>query len=376
RLPGDTLAAKLSAPLPGAAVTAALAALAHLPSPPVAPKVRGAVAPPPFFRGVSLAMRNSVEDGYHAPGLGERLARLSRLGADAVSLMPFAFQPAADQPRLRYLNRGPASETDVGVVHAARAAHARGLRVLYKPHVWVGGGSWPGEIAMKNEADWALWWASYRRFVLHHAFVAAWAESDVFSLGCELSKTVGRLAEWRDLIAAVRLFFPDALTYSANWGEDLDRVRFWDRLDLVGVDAYYPLSASPAASPRDLDRGAAAVVKKLAAAARREGRPVLLTEVGFAARKAAWTAPSEEGGDYSEEDQEASYAALFHALGRPSWLAGTFVWKAFSGGEDRPDRHQRPGGRARQADFRFLGRRAESAIAAYYGGAAMPAARP
>jgi len=210
---------------------------------------------------------------------------------------------------------------------------------------------------MASEADWAAWWRSYRRYVLHHAFLARWAGADLVSIGCELSRTVPRANDWRELAAAVRVLFPGAVTYASNWGSDLDQVGFWDRLDYVGVDAYDPLAASPAASPADLARGAAALADRLAAVSRRAGRPILLTEVGFAARRGAWVSPHEEGGEYSEADQAAAYEALFAALDRRPWLAGTFVWKAFSAPEDRWG--ARP-------DFRFLGRRAERVIAAYY----------
>jgi hypothetical protein len=358
RLPGATVAEKLARVPDAAALTAGLAALAetsHLSQQPP-PPTRRLAAPGGFLRGVSLAMLNSLDGGYHAPGLADRLAVLRGLGADAVSLMPFAYQPVPDRPGLSLMNRSPESETDIGVLHATRLARAAGLRVMSKPHIWVSHDSWPGEIAMTNEQDWARWWASYRRYVLHHALLARWAGADLYCVGVELSRTSGR-PEWRRLIADVRLFYPGPVTYAANWGADLDDVRFWDALDLAGVDAYDPLAASPEAAPEELAAGARRLVDLLAALARRTGKPVLLTEVGYAARKAAWTAPHEEGGEPSEADQATSYRALFRVLGRPSWLAGTFVWKAFSG---------ETGGRGRAADFRFQGRPAEAAIREYY----------
>ena len=372
RLPGTTAAAKLAHPPSPAAVAATLTRLGAGIGP-----AMGAAAPAPanpaasrpalpFLRGVSLAMLNSLDGGYHAPGLAGRLDRLRRLGADAVSLMPFAFQEGRDRPRLAFVHRRPEGESDIGLIHAARLARARGMRVLWKPHLWVSGDGWPGEVRMGTEADWAAWWASYRRYVLHHAFLARWAGADLFAVGCELSRTVGRAAEWRELIAAVRVLFPGALTYASNWGSDLDQVTFWDRLDYVGVDAYDPLAASPAASRADLARGALGVADRLAAVSRKTGRQVVLTEVGFAARRGAWVTPSEEGGDYSEDDQAAAYEALLGALDHRPWLAGAFVWKAFSGGEERWG--SRP-------DFRFLGRKAEAVIARYYGGEAASPAR-
>jgi hypothetical protein len=356
RLPGSTLKEKLAHPPATAMVGKILASFPAGTAVGLGPKPW---KPDPFLKGVSLAMLNSLEGGYHAPAVERQLDALSKLGANAVSLMPFAFQPGADRPELRFFNRGPSSETDVGLIHAARAARARGIRVLWKPHVWVAGASWPGEIAMRSEADWAAWWRGYRRYVLHHALLARWAGADLFCVGVELSKTIGRETEWRDLIAAVRLFYPGPVTYAANWYGDLESVRFWDRLDLVGVDAYFPLAEKPGAGREALARGAKLVAERLARAARRAGKPILLTEVGFAAKQEAWMEPHVEGGTYSEEDQAAAYDALLAALDHHPWLAGTFIWKAFSApGSDG-------GG---EADFRFQGRKAEGVVSRYYGG--------
>ena len=45
---------------------------------------------------------------------------------------------------------------------------------------------------------------------------------------------------WRDLIADVRELYHGAVTYGANF-DQFDQVGFWDALDAVGVDAYFPL---------------------------------------------------------------------------------------------------------------------------------------
>ena len=358
RLPGKTVAEKLSAVPDLEKVESILNLLRVGPRPSSRPAPTRGIPKPPFLKGISLAMLNRLEGGYHAPSVGRQLDVFAALGANAVSVMPFAFQRRADRPELRYLNRRPGSETDVGMIHATRLARARGFHVLYKPHLWLHG-SWPGDVRMTSEADWAAWWRGYRRYILHHALLARWAGADLFSVGVELSKTIDRGAEWRELIAAVRLFFPGAVTYSGNWYGDLENVGFWDRLDFIGIDAYFPLADSPQAGRADLERGAEAIAGRLAAASRRFGRPVLLTEVGFAARRAAWVAPHTEGGEYSEDDQALAYRVLFKALDQRPWLAGTFVWKAFSASGSDGDG---------KADFRFLGRKAEGAIRESYKG--------
>ena len=359
RLPGETLAEKLAEPPSPAAAGEALTAISRLASraPPPAPR-RDLADLPPFLAGVSLAMLNDVERGYHAPSVDRALDRLAALGADSVSLMPFAFQRAPDDAAMAYLHRSPGSETDVGMVHAARRARARGFTVFWKPQIWLRG-SWPGEIGFADEEAWATWWRAYRRFVVHHALLAHWAGSDLFAVGTELGGTLGHEREWRALIAAVRRFDPGALTYAANWHGDFESAPFWDALDLLGIDAYRPLAASPAASPAELAAGAREMVRGLAAASARHRRQVLVTELGYAARRGAWVEPHEEGGEPSEADQAAAYRAALAALDRRPWLRGVYVWKAFSS----PPGPEGPG---RRADFRFLGREAERVVAGYF----------
>ncbi len=352
-LSGTTLAAKRATPLTPEGVASRLASLSRLPAPALEPRRDG---PRRFQRGVSFAMLNSIEHGYHAPSVDTVLGRLGQLGADSVAIMPFAGQREPNQPGLGFFNRSPRGETEIGCLHAARRAQAAGMSVLWKPHLWVGHNSWPGEVAMTSEADWQAWWAAYRRFILHHAFLARWAEADLFAVGVELDKTAHR-KEWVELIADVRRLFPGPLTYASNWYGGLEKIPFWADLDYVGVDAYFPLSSSPTASDQELASGAREVVARLAGLAKATGKPLLLTEVGFAAHSAAWVAPHAEGGPFSAEDQARAYRALLRALEGERWLAGLWLWKVFSGGEEAM---------GSGADFRFLGRAAEAEVARFF----------
>ncbi|HMB51816.1 MAG TPA: hypothetical protein VKU40_00780, partial [Thermoanaerobaculia bacterium] len=363
-LPGETLADKLGRLPAEAEVETWLGFFAESAEWPHDAARRGGVEPlPPFMAGVSLAMLNHVDLGYHAPSVAASMDHLERaVGADAVSLMPFAFQADPNAPEMRYLNRSPGSETDVSMLHAAKRARERGVTVLWKPQIWLRS-SWPGEIELTSEADRAAWFRAYRRYVVHQAVLAEWAGADLFSVGVELGKTVEHEAEWRHLIAAVRLFYAGPLTYSANWYGDFDRVPFWDALDLLGIDAYQPLAESPEASEEELRAGARRAVETMAAAVELHGKGLVITELGYAAHEAAWVAPHEEGGPYSEADQATAYRVMLDELGHPDWLRGVFVWKAFSNG---PDDVPRRGRRTQRANFSFLDREAEAVIARYY----------
>ena len=80
--------------------------------------------------------------------------------------------------------------------------------------------------------------ANVLRIPLLYAFLAAWAKAEIFCVGVELDRTaIGPRREraWRELIAAVRVLYPGAVTYAANW-DRAGEIPFWDALDFVGVD--------------------------------------------------------------------------------------------------------------------------------------------
>ncbi len=180
----------------------------------------------------------------------------------------------------------------------------------------------------------------------------------IFLGGVGLGKTLERRGQWQQLIASVRQLYSGAVTYAGNWHSDYDRVTFWDRLDFIGVDAYFPLADSAQAAPATISAGARGVAERLRQAAEHYRKPVILTELGYAARAGAWVEPHTEGGDFSTEHQALAYRALFDALGRPPWLRGIFAWKAFSA--------DRGGDSGTRADFRFLGRPAEAVLRDYF----------
>jgi len=89
----------------------------------------------------------------------------------------------------------------------------------------------------------------YREFILHYADLAS-APSRGAGRGDELGGTSKREREWRAIIAEVRKHFKGSLVYCANWADDLHQTQFWDALDWIGVQAYYPLSKRRARPPK------------------------------------------------------------------------------------------------------------------------------
>ena len=312
--------------------------------------------------GVCLAHVNDLRFGYASDDVRKTLDHLRSIGVSWISVTPFGFARAAGNGHIGFVLEGPHAETDSQMRVVIAEAHRRGIGVLYKPHLWVEGSGWAGDISMPDEAGWRRWFASYRRFAVHNALLAAECGAEGFVAGTELVKTTVREEDWRGVIAAVRRVFPGWVTYAANWYGEFDRIRFWDALDAVGIDLYEPLSASPAATDQELLDGARAAAAKIEGVARRWERPAIVTELGLPSRPAAWQAPQEEvaGAAADGAAQERGYRALFEALwGRP-WLAGLYWWKY----ETSPRRGRE------ENSLTPRGKPAENVIRQYYLGAA------
>ncbi|MBI5838159.1 MAG: hypothetical protein HZB25_13050 [Candidatus Eisenbacteria bacterium] len=302
------------------------AAPARAGSPPVS-------SPPPVVPAAERVRGVCWEGGR--PVVAADLAPVTALGAGWISQTPFGWQRAVDEPRIRVNSRsvlgfGPYwGETDTGLAVTARLAHRAGLKVMLKPHVWLHGGRWCGEIRMRDARGWQAWFREYTAFITHYAALAERERMEMLCVGVELKGTASRERDWRAVIAAVRRVYHGRLTYAANWDGEVDSVAFWDALDAIGVQAYYPLSEFPSPAGAELERGWERWREPLEGAARAWGRPVLFTEVGYKSCRSAATRPWEWDPDGPADMglQERCYEALFRVFWDRPWFAGVCLWK-------------------------------------------------
>lgn len=95
--------------------------------------------------------------------------------------------------------------------------------------------------------------------------------------------------EWRQVIAEVREVYSGRLTYAANF-DQYREVGFWDALDFIGINAYFPLRELPAPDASDDELAAdlevgwenvAAEIDTFRTAEGLEDHQVLFTELGY-----------------------------------------------------------------------------------------------
>jgi hypothetical protein len=309
-------------------------------------------------RGVSYAHDWSDRGarGYGTPSDRAQLDRLRALGATWVCVMPFGYLRSRDEFTVRSSYARDGAERDAALVATIREAHARGLHVLLKPHLWVHG-SWPGEVDPAREDDARALVDSWALLTRHYADLAAREHVEALTVGVEMDRLARRVPDrWRVLIADARTRYHGTLTYAANWSE-LATVPFWDALDVVSVNHYAPLANAPGPSGRaDVDARARAALAAHVAVARRYGRRLWLTEVGFRRDARALVEPwawVQQSQAPVMELQSTGYAATFRAIAAEPTVSAVFAWKWFTSGGDEEEGER---------GFVFTGRPAEAII--------------
>jgi hypothetical protein len=201
---------------------------------------------------------------------------------------------------------------------------------------------------MTSETDWEMWFGEYRRFILHYAELADSMQAAMLCIGTELEGTTHRETDWRRLIAEIRAVYPGPLVYAANWSGEFERITFWDALDAIGIQAYFPVAGDSAVTPASLDEAWRGPLGRIEAISRRTGKPVILTEAGYRSSADAgiepwrWRSPAAVDSTLQAQLVEA----LFRAFWSQPWFMGVYVWKWYPGidasaGDDRAARRAR-----------------------------------
>jgi hypothetical protein len=277
--------------------------------------------------------------GYGTEHSAATLDELARMGTNWISITPFGRIERLDDTHVAMDFEAPYADNRTAIHTMIAQAHARGMQVLLIPHLWVETGGWRGEIDPGTPEGWEAYQASYRAFVLSWARDAALAGADAFSIGVECKSWSGRFGGyWRALIEDVRASFHGLLTYSANWDE-ADSVLFWDQLDVVGINAFYPLADHEDATFEEYLEGAERIVPAVEELATTLDMPVLFVEVGYTTRANAavepWLWPDDmQNVVFDEHEQARALDAMFRAFLPYDWFAGFFVWRYYANLDD------------------------------------------
>ena len=346
-------------------------------------------------KGITVSTPRGGRD-WGSDAMVGTIGEIRSLGSNWIAIHPYG--GIERDGRVSWRRRdGDTTEAPVWLTRPIAEAHRQGMKILIKPHLahWRSGFAWRGEIAFDSEADWDRFFSTYTAWI---ADVARFSRgADAFAVGTELDRTVGVLdaghaARWRAIISAVREVFPGVLTYAANWTDyervpfwdavdlvgiqayfpvvtdakrrderlapadaeleagwqdilrrnwtDYERVPFWDAVDLVGIQAYFPVVTDAkrrderlAPADAELEAGWQDILRRMRRFSRRVGQPILFTELAYNNAASAPYEPwdDEGGGADAETLQERLLTIALRAVASEPSIRGAFLWKWFPG---------------------------------------------
>lgn len=289
-------------------------------------------------------------DGYGQASVHKAIRILAGMGSTAITLVPTWYMKSPTANRIA--PDKDKSPTDESLAKAIGWILSAGMQVVIKPHVDVVDDSYRGDIQPTNRDQ---WFRSYGKFIDHYASFATDRSADLLVVGTELRSLSSETDRWRAVIRTVRDLYTGPVTYAANWDE-VDQVQFWDDLDAIGVDAYYPLSQDPNAEPGEQELVAAwqGIADQLESKSEQWDRPVILTEVGYPSQKGATVVPFDVTDQPADQKIQAlAYAATFKALSGADWLEGIswWSWRADPGSKEPVEIDYSPEGKTAQAEL-------------------------
>lgn len=295
------------------------------------------------LRGVTVGPVESSlhpDRGYGSPAFLRTLEEVQRLGGSWVSLTPFGRVADLSPTGVAMTFEAPFRENRRAMSRAVAQAHAAGIKVLLVPHLWVETGAWRGEIDPGSPGAWERWASGYTAFVREWAAFAEESGVDLLAVGVELRSWVtnGFAPSFSEVVREVRSVYGGPLTYAANWDDAEDTV-IWGELDLIGVNAFFPLTESEDATPAELAKGGRAVAERVRALAERWHKPVVFTEFGYTTRQdpalRPWEWPDHMKNVVVDQAAQAdAYSALLAGVIGEPWFAGAFVWRLYADPDD------------------------------------------
>jgi hypothetical protein len=329
----------------------------------------------PAYKGMSYTSFGS--DVLATSASDQSLLNMSLVGTDTVALNFWWFQNSVTSNTMaeddsRY------SSTVSSVAHAIDTIHSLGMKVLLKPMLDVSdaNNTWRAYI---NPSDKNQWFSNYTSFLGQFADMAQSKGVELFSIGCEMNtlEQPSNNSSWSNLIANMRSRYSGKLTYAANWGAlagnvgGYQNVPWWNQLDYIGIDAYFPIADTGNNSPTlaQLQSGwqsNANAIESWRSSRGLTNKQVLFTEVGYQSTDTSAQTPW--GVDNSMiqhpvdlQEQADAYNALLSVMSARPWWDGAFWWSW----ETNPY-----AGGATDGNFTPQFKPASNVLAANYGGVA------
>ncbi|WKV13941.1 glycoside hydrolase family 113 [Marivirga harenae] len=260
----------------------------------------------------------------------DSLQKIKAIGTNWVAIVPYAFCNAKTGEINFDHARQWWGEKPEGVIETIQMARSMGLKIMLKPHLWVGGQGWAGDLEFESDSLWHLFEEQYSLYIEAYIEIADSMNVEIFCIGTEIRKsTQSRNDFWLELILKCRKNYKGKLTYAANWDE-YENIQFWDQLDLVGIDAYFPLSTEKKPTKEQLISAWLQPKEEIEKVSKKFNKPIIFTEYGYESidynTMGHWML-SKDSLNINFENQRIAFEALYESFNSEKWWQGGFIWK-------------------------------------------------
>jgi hypothetical protein len=271
---------------------------------------------------------------YQEPASDQSLNNLAASDANSVAICVTGYQETINSTAISRDTDKTCSDEDLQ--HVIELSKKLGLKVMLKPHIDLpnqGGENWRGTIGKKfnSEKQWQDWFLAYSQFITHYAQLAKETGVDQFCIGTELSSTTQQEKPWREIIKSARqIFSKGQMVYASHFDGEYQNIHFWDALDYIGINAFFPLTdkTNPSVAELKTTWNQKGYMNSIEQVANKYHKNVIFTEVGYRSISRANQKPWEYSNntEINLEEQANCYKAIQQVFGDKSWFSGIYWW--------------------------------------------------
>ena len=271
-----------------------------------------------FIKGINYF--SFGESNYLKPVADRSLEDLAKTGANWVSINAKVTQKNVDSTEIDTMVK-----SDESIVHAIQIAHSLNLNVMLKMGITLSADDehYSQSIGERfSAAQWDQWFVNWTEMILHYAQLAEANGVEMFCLSSELDTPQKQTAHFKKLAAGVRLAFSGPITYATM--PDAYQLDWWDSVDYIGVDAYFPLTEARTPSIDLLTTNWKPIAADLEALSKKWNRPLIFAEIGYMAAEYAARHPGMFAYTLDPQIQANAYQAAFDVFRDKPWFGGMF----------------------------------------------------
>lgn len=215
---------------------------------------------PTFEKGLNIVFFESKGETSFRTVADDVFTKVKKLGITDVSLVFFFFQN--DTNSVEIYEDETRTLKDAEIRQIIRLAKSKNFIVQLRPFLGLkasfsnpdsGVGRWN-----ITPTDYDLWFENYSAILKKYAAIAQQEGVPTFGIGSEMKSMAANSAKWGQVIKKVREVYKGKIIYAGNWDEFTSGGPFendlgWlSEVDLIGIDAYFPLNVGQNPSVSDL----------------------------------------------------------------------------------------------------------------------------